>query len=195
MSHPSDPPTGDTPDSNRGSGDRAYGQGSSGYGSTPSYGQAGSAPSYGQPPAYGQSGYDQQGYPQQPGAGQPGYPQAGYGMGGYSEPPPPAKSNGLAIAALVLGIIGLVTCWVPFLGLALGVLAVIFGILGLRRRPVGKGMSIAGIVLGALAVIGGILILVLFNFLVSVAEECEQETGATSGTAFEECVADRATGN
>lgn len=172
MSHPSNPTPGETPEPAPG---EPYAQ-------PPSYGA--SQPSYGQgAPAYGQPAYPQAAY------GQPAYGQGGYG---YDEPPPPPKTNGLAIAALVLGIIGLLLCWIPFLGLGLGVVAIILGLLGLRRRPAGKGMSIAGLVLGALAVVGGILILIVVNFLVSVAEECENQTGATSGSAFQQCVADRA---
>jgi hypothetical protein len=59
--------------------------------------------------------------------------------------------NGLAIAALVCGIIGLF-----FLSIILGPLALIFGIIALRRANAGasgRGMAIAGIVLGAVDIV------------------------------------------
>ncbi|WP_314475146.1 DUF2510 domain-containing protein [uncultured Microbacterium sp.] len=70
--------------------------------------------------------------------------------------------NGMAVAALVLGIWGFMTTWIPFfIGLALGgipdILAIVFGILGIARaRQIGgKGIPLAvvGLVLGSLAFI------------------------------------------
>jgi hypothetical protein len=63
----------------------------------------------------------------------------------------------MAVAALVLGILGLVFSWVPFIGWILVILAVIFGAVGVRN-PQGKGMAIAGLVLGII----GIALKVLF---------------------------------
>ena len=63
------------------------------------------------------------------------------------------KRNGLATASLVLGIIALVFCWLPFanvisyllafIALGLGIPAVLKG----RKHKVGMGVAIAGIVL------------------------------------------------
>lgn len=56
----------------------------------------------------------------------------------------------MPIAALVLGIVGLLFSLVPCLGmyaLPLTVLAVIFGAVGMKK-PAGKGMAIAGLVCG-----------------------------------------------
>lgn len=90
-------------------------------------------------------------------------------------PPGPAGStgNGIATAALVCGLIAVVLAWMPFVvvaGLVLAVLALVFGVQGLRRSNVtsaGRGKSIAGIVLGAvgvgLAVLGTILTVVVFR--------------------------------
>lgn len=74
-------------------------------------------------------------------------------------------SNGLAVAALVLGIVGItVGIWsvIPFLGLIAAifafvpsVLAVIFGIVGWQKariNGIGRGQAIAGLVLGAATV-------------------------------------------
>jgi hypothetical protein len=58
----------------------------------------------------------------------------------------------MAIASLVIGIIGLLISFLPFLGayaIPLTVLALILGALGMRKAQ-GKGMAIAGLVLGLL---------------------------------------------
>ena len=68
------------------------------------------------------------------------------------------EKKGLAIASLVLGIVGLF-----FFGLILGPLAIVFGIISLnkvKKQPkvyAGKGMAIAGIVIGAIALVWSIV--------------------------------------
>lgn len=57
------------------------------------------------------------------------------------------KENGLAITSMILGIVGLVFFWVPFIPYPLAILAVIFGFVGMKK-VVGKGFSVAGIVTG-----------------------------------------------
>ncbi len=96
----------------------------------------------------------------------PSYSQSGFGITappGQSAPPPSAagfqsasaaKTNGLSVAALVLGIVGIIP---PILMTVLpGLLALIFGIVGVRQTSskgqAGKGMAITGIVLGSVAV-------------------------------------------
>lgn len=75
----------------------------------------------------------QYGQPPQP-------PQYGYPA------PPPRKTNGLAIASLVLGLTGFVTCGFT------SILAVVFGHVALgqirRDHTDGRGMAIGGLVLG-----------------------------------------------
>ncbi len=66
-------------------------------------------------------------------------------------------SNGLAIAALVCGIVGLF-----IFEIILGVLAIIFGGIGLSRANRGAGrrnMALAGIILGAIDVVLFVVIL------------------------------------
>lgn len=62
------------------------------------------------------------------------------------------QSNGLAIAALVCGICGIVLGWlpVPFVGLVLLVLSILGIVFGIKARKVcpSKGMATAGLVLG-----------------------------------------------
>lgn len=83
------------------------------------------------------------------------------------------ETNGIAIAAGVCGIIAVVLCWIPFIdyiSIVLGVLAIIFGILGVRRADAygsGKGMAITGIVCGSVGLAISLLFLLLIFAVVS----------------------------
>lgn len=79
----------------------------------------------------------------------------------YAPPPP----RGLSIAALVLGIVGLFVSWFV-LGIP-SILAVVFGHIGLRREPAGRGMAIAGLVTGYLA-IAGFVVFVLVTVVLTI---------------------------
>lgn len=101
----------------------------------------------------------------------PGAASAYPGAPGASETPAPSK--GFAIAALVLGILGILNFWIPFVNavaIVFGILALIFGIIAVSRvkkgTASGKGMGIAGIVLGALSIVLSIVISVVSTFLV-----------------------------
>jgi hypothetical protein len=88
--------------------------------------------------------------------GGPEYPAAPPPSWGYPQPPP-RQSNGLAIASLVCGIVGML-----FFGIVLGPLAVIFGAVGLSRAnrgASGRGQAIAGLILGIVATVLAIVIL------------------------------------
>jgi hypothetical protein len=67
--------------------------------------------------------------------------------------------NGLAVASLVLGIVGVVFGLIPltfFIALICGVLALIFGIVGWRAANKGrgrKGLAVSGTVLGVVALL------------------------------------------
>ena len=107
----------------------------------------------------------------------PGYPPPGYPPPGYPAAygPPygapyvgPTKTNGFAIASLVLGIV-----WIYWIG---SILALIFGYIAKRQidrsggRESGRGMAIAGIVLGWIGVGVLILLIVLFGFAVATGD-------------------------
>jgi len=69
--------------------------------------------------------------------------------------PEPRPSNVFATASIILGIIALIAC---FLGIIIGIIAVIFGHLSLTKmendpRLAGKGMTIAGLIAGYFAII------------------------------------------
>ncbi|MGR8007971.1 DUF4190 domain-containing protein [Streptomyces hypolithicus] len=109
------------------------------------------------PAAPGDYGYPNYPAPQAPAAystgGYPGYPGYGAGAGpagwtGQQQAP----ANGYGITAMVLGIISVTFFCAYGLGVILGVLALIFGILGRKRVQRGEatnqGMALAGIILG-----------------------------------------------
>ena len=120
----------------------------------------GAPPAYGTPPGYG--GYAQPSVPLMA----PGMPGMPVGLA-VAQP----ESNGLAIASLVLGIVGAVfslfaiTVVCAFLSFPLGGIGAGLGALG-ARNPYHKGMAITGLVLSIVAVvftIGAIVLLALLS--------------------------------
>jgi len=98
------------------------------------------------------------GYPPPPGGYAPP-PGSWGGPGGYGPPPPgygPQQSKGLAVAALVLGIVGVVTFFL-FVGGLLGIVALVLGIVAIRQtrkgQAGGQSMAIAGTILGGAAIV------------------------------------------
>lgn len=102
----------------------------------------------------------------------------------YGQPPHPADPrdssgrlarprNGMGTAALVLGILAVLSSWTAVGGIVLGILAVILGLVGRRRvkrrEADNGGMAVAGIVLGAIGLVIGIGAAVLLGLLISGA--------------------------
>ncbi|GGG14346.1 DUF4190 domain-containing protein [Paenibacillus aceti] len=95
-------------------------------------------------------------------------------MNNYPPPFPPGppvvpKTNGKSIAALVLGILSTLFILFPYIGIILGIMAIIFSSLSLkeikRRYEQGRGMAIAGMVCG---IIGTIITGIILIFMVLV---------------------------
>ena len=61
------------------------------------------------------------------------------------------NENGKAIAALVLGIVGMLAWIIPIVGLPIGIIGLIMGILSVTKS--GNGMAIAGIVLSIICLV------------------------------------------
>ncbi len=80
-------------------------------------------------------------------------------------PPVPEKASGMAITALVLGILGLCCC-----GIFAGVPALIVGWMENSKigrgesSPKGKGFAVAGMILGVISIILGCLQLIWIIF-------------------------------
>jgi hypothetical protein len=123
------------------------------------------------PPA-GQYGYPAPTPPAAPYGGYPGYP----GYGGQPAWGGPAPANGLGTAAMVLGIVAVVGFCLYGVNIILGILALIFGIIGLGRAKRGeatnRGMAIAGIILGSVGVVLGSVIL---GFIIWAATNAESD--------------------
>lgn len=75
----------------------------------------------------------------------------------------PTQKNGMAIAALTLGIVSCVLFWTVIGGIILGIIAIVLGIIAARRARGGQAphrtMAIVGAVLGALGlIVSGVLV-------------------------------------
>ena len=117
-------------------------------------------------------------YQQNPGEFIPAPQQApAYNMQGGYPGYQPTPSSALAIASLILGIIGLLSGWLIFGG-ALGLVGVILGIVALVKvkngTASGKGMAIGGIVTGALGMIISVVVLILGLIGISMLSECAE---------------------
>ncbi|MDP3639810.1 MAG: DUF4190 domain-containing protein [Nanoarchaeota archaeon] len=94
----------------------------------------------------------------------------------------PGKKKGFAVAALVLGILSLLFGWIPFLGWMLIILALVFGILGIKSR----GMAIAGIALASISFILAVAVgVVTLKSLVNATQPITEETTEAGGTLAE----------
>jgi hypothetical protein len=162
-----------------------------GYGA-PSYGAPPTDPGFGTPPA--QPSY---GAPPAPGYGAPSYgappTDPGYGMPpaqpSYGAPAldpyatPPAKTNGLAIAALVSSIVGYF-CVLPF------VLGIIFGAVSLgqikKGNGTGRGLAIAGIVVGAVGLVAYSLLAALGVASWVLGSQTQSAPATTASTPSED---------
>lgn len=96
------------------------------------------------------------------------------------------STSGLAVTGLVLGIIALVSSFVPLLNLfsfPFVLLAIIFGAIGLwqtvKGTKAGKGLAIAGLVLGLLA----LLITVVMYGTAGASADAATMTAAASSVA------------
>src|SRR5690606_32356942 len=116
-----------------------------------------------------------------------------YQGGGYWQESP--KRTGLAVAALVLGIVALLSFWTVVGGYLFGALGVIFGLIAAIKARKGTaggfGMSITGIVLSVLALIGATLFVIVgWSFFVDMGGkdfvDCLNKAG-NDQAAIDEC--------
>ena len=76
--------------------------------------------------------------------------------------PLPRPGNGMAVASLVLGLIGMALFCVPYIGLPCAILAIVFGFIGRKRATAGAsggGLALAGLILGFVTVALTVLLL------------------------------------
>ena len=84
--------------------------------------------------------------------GQP--PQQNWQNNQYSpyNQPPRKQKNGLALASMLLGIISLINCCIPFFQFPLATAAIVLAIISKKGRPF-HGFAIAGLVIGIISVL------------------------------------------
>lgn len=114
-------------------------------------------------------------------------------LGSRPSIPEPQRGNRPATSAVVMGSIAIIIAWIPFVAIVGGVLAVlalVFGVRGLRRSRVdgvGRGPAIAGIVMGAVGlaatVIGVVLSVIVLRAVIDYVEPGPNITEVTSCTA------------
>lgn len=83
-------------------------------------------------------------------------------------PRAPNAGEGMAVASLVMGILGVIGVWTILLGLPFAILAIIFGSIARKRYNEGyhdrRGLATAGLVLG---ILGAVLPIAIFSIIIS----------------------------
>lgn len=98
--------------------------------------------------------------------------------GPHPEFPPPSRTraNGLGVASLVCGTVGLLLSPLPFVGLSIGIVALVLGLVArgrIKRGAAGsRGGVVAGIVLATAAVVVGGAVSILLVFVVVQQQNC-----------------------
>lgn len=93
---------------------------------------------------------------------------------------PSARSKGLALSALIVGIIAFLTGLLPVVGAIIGAVAIALGIIALVKKQ-SKGLSIPGIILGAVALVTSITMTAgLTTFMASAPSPAAVESSAPS---------------
>ncbi len=135
----------------------SYQNGSAPYGQQQGY-QNGPNPNY-----YGpQNPYQQQGYQKGPAPNYYG-PQNPYQQN-IQNPyqAPPEGSVGMAVASMVLGIVGfLISCCFYPATIVMAVVGLILGAVAIKKGPAGKGMAVTGIVLSIISLAFAVLVIIL----------------------------------
>ncbi|MFE6778004.1 DUF4190 domain-containing protein [Streptomyces sp. NPDC057702] len=92
-------------------------------------------------------------------------------------------NNAQGTAALVLGIVGLVLFFSVVFGIILGVLAIVFGVLGRgkaqRREADNGGSALAGIILGIIACVASVVMIFVY-----VATDGDESDGDESDEPY-----------
>lgn len=115
-------------------------------------------------------------------------------MGTMPQQPPmvmvPARP-GMAVAALVLGIVAIVMFWIPFIGVICGIAAIVTGVMSMRKinqgNLPGKNMAITGLVTGIIGLVISATVLVgAFSMGKSILDEANQMDSSTSSDTTHE---------
>ena len=72
-----------------------------------------------------------------------------------------SKTNSKGVVGFVCSLLTMILCWIPLLGILLGIISFIFSILGLSKEP--KGLAIAGLIISIVAIPFVVLYQILFG--------------------------------
>ncbi|HEX5017405.1 MAG TPA: hypothetical protein VFX15_07455 [Actinomycetes bacterium] len=130
--------------------------------------------------------------PPPPGYQAPTYPAAGY-PGGQ---PPKQGASGLSIAALIVAILALVLCWIPFVGAIGALVALVLSIAAwMTSKSAGRpvGLAVAATIVSALAAVAGVLLTILilwvFDEFGDDVRECQNQS--VTQEQLDRCLEDR----
>lgn len=90
----------------------------------------------------------------------------------------------MGVAALLLGLIGVIVCWFPLLGwggVGLGALAFVVGVVAIKKGI--KGLGIAGLLLGLIGILWGVSVQLEY---ISAADRAAEEQEVESAAPKEE---------
>ena len=85
-----------------------------------------------------------------------------YGQYQQYQTPVQPQSNGMAVGALICGILGiLLSCCLWYISIPLSIVGLVLGILVLKKKKGGKSLAIIGIVLCAISILIGIFVAIV----------------------------------
>jgi len=117
-------------------------------------------------------------------------PPPGFGEGMGSRP-----TSGMAIASLILGLVGLigVFCWFPVIGSLVGVIMgiVAIGQTGKNGKRSGRGLAIAGTIVSALAIVAMVAWVGAWFYLIDKAGEEVERSMAAQTEADQKLILER----
>ncbi|MGI6221098.1 MAG: DUF6591 domain-containing protein [Coriobacteriales bacterium] len=102
--------------------------------------------------------------------------------------PPHGSSNGISIAGMVVGIIGIVCALVPggyWIAFILGVLAVVFGAVGrsnAKKAGQKAGPATAGLALGVITIVLGVIMLAACSAVIGAAGSAAEKAVSSEST-------------
>jgi Domain of unknown function (DUF4190) len=102
----------------------------------------------------------------------------------------PIRRSGVAVAALVFGVLAIPLALTVYLGLLCGLLGLLLGVIGLVRtrqgRAIGRGMAVAGLIAG---LVGLVLAASLGLYGLRTYRDCQAKLGhAPSSDELGDCV-------
>lgn len=83
------------------------------------------------------------------------------------QPAPITRTNGVAIAGLIIGIVSLCLCWLPIVGMIIGIVGLVLSIIGLRLKKSygsGGGMAAIGMIFSLIGILALPLVLGISSY-------------------------------